>query len=298
MALANCHTVLGQDGRELKEHGSVLFPIAGYYDDLRLEAVPWHWHEELEVAVVVAGEAELLLEKKTYQLKKGDGFFINAQALHGVNALTPQGCQLYSLVFHPRLVGGSGDSVFWQNYVGPLMEKKSFRDAIFDGSVSWHNKACDFIKEAWQAMAEEPVGYEFQVRHALSQLILLLKLHMPVSEREPSERDLRNAQRIRVMLQYIEMHYKEEISTAQIAGSALISERECLRCFHKSIGMPPVRYLKQFRIQKASELLLSTEKSAGDIGAECGFLDNSYFTKAFREIKGCTPGAYRSRRGA
>ena len=97
------------------------------------------------------------------------------------------------------------------------------------------------------------------------------------------------------MLQYIQEHYSEETDTAQIARSAMISESECLRCFHKSIGMPPIRYLKQFRIQKAAELLMSTDKKAGDIGAECGFLDTSYFTKVFREIKGCTPGEYRRR---
>lgn len=59
MALANCTTIAGADGRELKEHGLAFFPIAGYYDDLRLEAVPWHWHEELEAAVVTEGMAEL-----------------------------------------------------------------------------------------------------------------------------------------------------------------------------------------------------------------------------------------------
>lgn len=86
----------------------------------------------------------------------------------------------------------------------------------------------------------------------------------------------------------------EELNTAQIAGSAMVSESECLRCFHKTIGMPPIQYMKQFRVQKAAELLLSTEKKIGDIGAECGFLDTSYFTKVFREMKGCTPGMYRS----
>ena len=87
----------------------------------------------------------------------------------------------------------------------------------------------------------------------------------------------------------------EEVTTASLAASAMISESECLRCFHKTIGLPPMQYLKQFRIQKAAELLISTEKKIGDIGAECGFLDTSYFTKVFRELRGCTPGEYRRR---
>lgn len=295
MALGDCGAVPGEDGRELKEHGSALFPVGGYYDDLRRDEVPWHWHEELEAAVVIEGEAELLVEKKRYLMKAGEGFFVNTGALHSVLPRGRENCHLHSLVFHPRLVGGSLESVFWQNYVNPLISQKSYTDALFDLSAPWHAEACGFIAQAWQAMSKEPPGYEFAVRSALSQLIFLLTLHQEPAKREPSERELRDAERIRAMLSYIQEHFGEEVSMAQIAGSAMISESECLRCFHKSIGMPPGRYLKQLRLQRAAELLLSSEKKIGDIGAECGFFDTSYFTKAFREMKGCTPGEYRKR---
>ena len=295
MALTNCTTIAGADGRELKKHGSAFFPVAAYHDDLRREAVPWHWHEEPEAAVITDGEARLLVETEVYQIKKGDGYFINTGVLHGVEALTDSGCCMHSIVFHPRLVGGSAESVFWQNYIRPLLLNHCFTCGILDGSVLWHRKACDSIETAWQAMAKEPQGYEFQVRGSLSQLILLLHMHQPEPKREPSQRELRDAQRIRTMLQYIQEHYMEEVTTASLAASAMISESECLRCFHKTIGLPPMQYLKQFRIQKAAELLISTEKKIGDIGAECGFLDTSYFTKVFRELRGCTPGEYRRR---
>jgi hypothetical protein len=35
-------------GMELTSHGSPLFPIAFYHDNLERERVPWHWHDELE----------------------------------------------------------------------------------------------------------------------------------------------------------------------------------------------------------------------------------------------------------
>ena len=76
----------------------------------------------------------------------------------------------------------------------------------------------------------------------------------------------------------------------------MVSESECLRCFHHMIGIPPIQYVKQLRIQKAADLLLTTNKKVGAIGAECGFPDTSYFTKTFRETMGCTHGKYRKQK--
>ena len=95
------------------------------------------------------------------------------------------------------------------------------------------------------------------------------------------------------MLQFIQDHYAGEVNTAAIAGSAAISQSECLRCFRSAIGAAPSQYLKQFRIQQAAGLLRTTRLSVAEVGARCGFQDASYFTKAFREAKGCTPSAYR-----
>ena len=79
----------------------------------------------------------------------------------------------------------------------------------------------------------------------------------------------------------------------EIAGSASLSESECLRCFHNTIGTTPIQYLKSYRIKKAAELLSNTERKIVDIGMACGFQDMSYFAKAFRGIYGCTPSEYR-----
>ncbi len=95
------------------------------------------------------------------------------------------------------------------------------------------------------------------------------------------------------MLQYIQEHYGGELTLASIAESAAVSESECLRCFRSMTGSTPIQYVKQVRIQKAAELLMSADRKISDIGAECGFQEMSYFAKTFRELKGCTPGEFR-----
>lgn len=104
---------------------------------------------------------------------------------------------------------------------------------------------------------------------------------------------MRDSERTKVMLQYIQEHYSEEISLLKIAESAHICESECLRCFRNVIGYSPIQYVKQLRIQKAAEMLLCTNWKISDIGQECGFQEMSYFAKTFRELKGCTPNAFR-----
>ena len=95
------------------------------------------------------------------------------------------------------------------------------------------------------------------------------------------------------MLQYIQAHYSEELTLEQIAASAAVSKSMCLRYFRQIIDTTPIRYLLQYRIEKAAGLLLSTEKKVGEIATVCGFSDISYFTRRFREINGCTPLEYR-----
>ena len=59
------------------------------------------------------------------------------------------------------------------------------------------------------------------------------------------------------------------------------------------IGSTPIQYVKQVHIEKAAELLISTDRKLSDIGAECGFQETSFFAKTFRKLKGCTPGEFR-----
>ena len=63
--------------------------------------------------------------------------FINAGVLHADWPLAAGRCRLHSVVFHPRLVGGSPDSVFWQKYLQPLLTDPSRPCAVLRRSVDW-----------------------------------------------------------------------------------------------------------------------------------------------------------------
>lgn len=297
MALNECCARVDETGRELAEYGNVGFPIACYHDNLIKDTVPWHWHDELEVAVVTEGEAVIAVETEHFRAKAGEGFFINSGVLHSCRNADTSACFFHSLVFHPRLVGGSIDSVYWTDYLQPLLDNKSLKSIILKPEVGWHQEVLELAEQGWQSCVREERGYEFEVRNILSQMVFQISGHAGGAARYPSAKALRDDVRIKQMLQYIQNHYPEDISLAQIAKSAVVSESECLRCFRSTIGTTPIRYLKSYRLRKAAELLKNTAKKVVDVGIQCGFQDMSYFAKQFREIHGCSPTEFREVHG-
>ena len=291
MALSLCDCTADASGRELLEHGSPLFPCGCYLDDLPMTDFPWHWHEELEFAIVVQGDFQLSAGGSSFRLSAGQGFFINSSVLHHG---TGQGrCLLHSVVFHPRLVGGSMDSVFWHRYLLPLMQDTSLPCLVLSPRTDWMASMLEDIEAAWQACAQEPPQFEFTVRAALSRCVGLLCSSRPAPACLPSAKALRDSRRLKAMLSLIHSHYAQNLTISQIAAAAHISESECLRCFRSGIGLSPVAYLKKYRLQTAAELLRSSSRSVQDIASCCGFHEMGYFARSFRTLFGCTPSQYR-----
>ena len=96
-------------------------------------------------------------------------------------------------------------------------------------------------------MEGEPDGYEFLVRDCLSRLAFqLIQTFQPQMDRPGAGQSLDNL-RMRRMLEYIHQNYARELTLSDIARAADIGERECLRCFQKTIQCSPIQYLLKYR---------------------------------------------------
>ena len=297
MALAECNTTVDPSGRELLEHGTTTFPIACYEDDFQIMDVPWHWHEEWEAVRITKGSCLVAAGKERAMLQAGEGFFIHSGVLHGCWDVENSGCRFHSIVFHHRLVGGNSDSIFHHQFVRPLLEHSWPELILLKPDVSWQKDALEAIEAAWQHCVQEKAGFPIRVRSSLSDLSFLLCSNLAPAVSSVSGKSDRNADRIKAMLSCIHNHYDTELNTAIIAASAAVSESECLRCFHATIGITPIHYLKQYRLRQAARKLLESHQKVTDIAVSCGFQDMSYFTRAFREIFACTPTQYRKNAG-
>lgn len=79
---------------------------------------------------------------------------------------------------------------------------------------------------------------------------------------------------------------------ATLAGLTPVQlERLCRR----TLGLSPQQLIQRLRIEHAVHLILTTKDTLGNVAAQCGFYDQSSFTRQFRTVLGITPGAYRQR---
>jgi len=187
------------------------------------------------------------------------------------------------------------DTIFWQKLIRPMLQPDAPAFFLLDGAVPWQAQVLTCLREAWQAVAVEPFDYENRVRYYLSAALRLLSTQCVGGKTKVSQQEQIAAERMKQMLRFVEEHYAEELTVERIAASVALSESACLRSFRQMLGITPIQYVKQFRVEKAAELLRSTRLKTGEIGMECGFADGSYFIKTFREIKHCTPKEYRAK---
>lgn len=299
MALQKCGLVngagLGRGLKELQPHGSLEFPCAGYaacYTDRQEDIIPWHWHEEMEIVYVEKGQMEMKIPSKSFMLEEGDCLVINSNELHyGAAVVT---CELRSLVFSPALIAGNESLVFAQKYIRPLLACNDFCGYFIKAGE--HGNAAHWFVSAFEAFAEGGCGYEFIVREMLSRICLFLyeEFNLQADIRDISLNQ--DNQRIRKMLAFIHQNFADTISLPEIAAAADIGERECLRCFQKTIQVSPIQYLLKYRIMRGAEMLLENQTdSVSEIAALCGFDSPSNFSRTFKHFYNCTPREYRRR---
>ena len=281
-----------EEGKELREHGTAAFPIACYSGDWREVSVPLHWHRELETGFITAGSVTMLIGPEKVVLQAGDGFFINTGIPHAVLSAEGQESAQCSVVFDPILVGGRPGSVFWQKYVQPVLSAAAMP---YYCMTDTEKKQICGIRRIWELCSEMPEDYELEVRSELSRLLSEVKRRVPEACPVQDRRIARDNARVRTMMGYIQTHYSEVLTIEDVAASAMISVSEALRCFHNTIGLTPIQYLKNYRIQQAAAQLQNTDRKISEIGNACGFQEMSYFAKAFREIMGVTPSRYRKK---
>ncbi len=294
--IAPCTCPTDPQKRELKAHGSFAFPAACFEKNEKTLPVPWHWHDELEFCITEEGGVTAHIGSEAYRMKKGEGCFINAGVLHAFEQSEKNdssGVKQHAVVFHPRLVGGSMDSVFWQKYVLPLTSDRCLPGFFLSGAVLWQKELLSYIRKAFFSCAYEEPDYEIAVRSALSECMAVLRRSQDVQTVRLSEKSIRQNERMKQMLSFIQQFFGETITVRQIAQSASISESECMRCFRQTIGTTPGAYLKNYRLQYAAELLKNTDISVASAASRCGFQEMSYFSRAFRNVYGCTPSGYR-----
>lgn len=91
----------------------------------------------------------------------------------------------------------------------------------------------------------------------------------------------------------IDASYADPLPVAELAATAFASPAHFIRSFKRAFGETPHQYLLSRRVERAKDLLRSTELTVTEISLAVGFAGPAPFYAAFRELVGDTPTAYR-----
>ncbi len=89
--------------------------------------------------------------------------------------------------------------------------------------------------------------------------------------------------------------YAEPLKVADLAAAAGLTPTQLERATRRALGVSPKQLLIRTRIDEAVRRLDDTLSPLATIAGECGFYDQSSFTRQFQRAVGITPGAYRAR---
>ena len=248
-----------------------------------------HWHGDIQFIYVLDGEIEVVTLENRIALHKGEGFFISKNVVHLIHKV--DACHYNSFIFPDYFlrfyIGSPADTI-----VNQIIGKEAF--PVFPiTDTPEHQPVLCALKKLTSLEANKTALYPYEVLSSLCALWLEFCRIVTVSEQNPDKKNSHLSKRMAIFLQYIELHYGEEITLECLAKSANVSKSECLRCFKTTLQTTPYKYLTEYRLSKAADLLKNTDEPIEAVAYQVGFSHASHFGKCFREKTGFSPSAYR-----
>ena len=126
-------------------------------------------------------------------------------------------------------------------------------------------------------------GYKLEMRSKFYEILYRLSVNAEYSSLKSSRNTIYRA------ILYLENHYLQNITAAELAD--MINVKECMfrRAFKAEKGMSPVKYRNMLRLKKAYEMLSSGEYSVVETAISTNFDDPGYFSKIFKKQYGKSP---------
>ena len=217
------------------------------------------------------------------------------------NAGTPhratgrKGSVCASFLFPAALLGFAPGSEMHVRAVAPYVACGTRPAYYFDGSQAWHAEVVEHLGTAREAALRGDYGGPAAHYRVAAELACAWALYIAHVEPAPtSPADAIADERMRAFVGFIEQHYGEPVSLADIAAAADVSKAECGRVFRSVLDTTPYAYLTEHRVRCAADMIREGPVSMTSIAHACGFGSASHFSKAFKEAMGLSPREYRN----
>lgn len=227
----------------------------------------------------ISGFGRLECEGKTYDLTPGKAMLIHVPQDH--RYYFPEDSEGWEFMY----LSGNGREFMriWSD-----MEKRVGPIADF----SEDSKTVRMMVEILTVMRKGRLNSPFFASSLAYRFAMALMDDYPAGVKGESDSAI-----IRKVIDHCMEHISEPISVDDLAEVSGYSRYHFSRLFSASQGISPAAFVKDLRLKHAERLLQTELMSVKEIADACGFEDDSYFCKAFRQAYKMSPGEYRKSGG-
>lgn len=249
-----------------------------------------HWHDDLEWIRIRSGSMNYYVDGCKILLQEGDCLLVNSRRMHYGYSFCQKDCSFSCILFHPQLFSGS--QTLYQSFILPVLENQQLNYLVFPAGEDKQQTAA-LLDEIVSLKESGFPAYELTVISILYTLWRGLWQYAQTSPQPKQPESNTDLIVQRNMVSYIQQHYSEKLTLADIASSGHICRSKCCLIFRSYLQQTPIEFLNSYRLKMSCRLLTSTSKNITQIAMACGFHHSSYYSKLFVQSYGCTPREYR-----
>ncbi|MBO7148890.1 MAG: helix-turn-helix transcriptional regulator [Clostridia bacterium] len=245
-----------------------------------------HWHEYYEVEYIKRGNARLSINGSVFEGGEGCLTFLSPMDFHHVESTDGNKFILSVCAIREEAVPDEL-KLMLEGYKPPYFLKIKPESQI-DKLLDYFDTVCDKNDDETSARYIAHLIISLLVREVMQGKNLIKPADMVANDNQ-----LKN---IKMIMQYIELHYNEKISREDIAREFNYSPVYLSKFFKKLTGEGLFDHIKGVRMKMAQKLLGTTDMAIGDVIKEVGYNSPSLFYKHYYEYFSTTPFLYKSQK--
>lgn len=257
-----------------------------------------HYHDYYQICFVVSGELQHIQQNEAVRLNVGDAFLVPPGFVHTLHFENTRS-EIYSLSFEWDLFNPG----FPQSEAGRFLsalhagDPKSIGLRLRTVLNKEQRRHLQNILDCliWQQKENTPQPLSAAPNLVTSALQLLIQSYYSQPQNAPHAPAPRDAGTVEQCLEYIDTHFRQELSLNELCKQFGLSRSVFCAAFPQLSGLPLRQYIAQKRIAEAQMLIRSQrDLSLSQVASLVGYQDDTTFYRNFLKIAGVTPSQYRS----
>ena len=262
--------------------------IKSYHSSRRPEKLDYreHHHTECELSVILSGSGIYLVHERTYEFHPGDMFLFGSNEAHCITDIFEE-LDILNIHFEPRLLWEHSETTELLNLFAA--RSKSFRNRLPKEDTALR----ELILELEGEISEKQDCYVIRAKYLLfSALVHILRRYDWVDQQRAISAPSSVTRSLKRSIDHINENLENKLTLKEIADVACMTPNYFSSVFKKFNGISPWEYITIKRVEKAVEMLRTTDMTKLEIAEQCGFSGSSNFYKAFFRVTGKRPGDY------